>query len=139
MNLIPFPSKQPFDPFKSEPENQVGEVGKEIKKLKRYPRLYLPVKTFLKKLKQTEDISPFLRSKHMKKLSGNNTGLYEIRIPPEAQGGVFRIYFCFSETEEKTLILLSAELKHEKEPARIEAAYNKMKLYKELVKEGKMS
>ena len=75
----------------------------------------------------------------MKKFSGDKTGLYEMRIPPEAHGGVFRIYFCFSETEEKTLILLSAELKHEKEAARSDAAYAKMKLYKDLVKKGTMS
>ena len=75
----------------------------------------------------------------MKKFSGKYEGLYEMRIPPEAQGGVFRIYFCISETEEKKLILLSAELKHEKNPARIEAAYDKMRFYKKLVKKGTMS
>ena len=139
MKLKFFPNTQPFDPDKSEPENEVGEVGKEIKKLKRNLRLFLPVKVFLKKLVEAEDIAPFLQSKHMKKFSGNKAGLYEIRIPPEAHGGVFRIYFCFSETEEKTLILLSAELKHETDPTRIEAAYNKMRFYKDLVKEGTMS
>ena len=36
------------------------------------------------------------------------------------------------------LILLCAELKHKKEPMKISSAIEKMKLYKELVKQGVM-
>ena len=38
-------------------------------------------------------------------------GLYELRVPKRAKGGVVRIYFMFSPWEEEALILLDAELK----------------------------
>ena len=94
MKLIFFPNSQPLDPDKSDPENEVGDVGKEIKKLKRNVRLFSRVNEFLKKLQKNKDITSFLLSQQMKKFSGKYEGLYEKRIPPEAQGGVFRIYFC---------------------------------------------
>ena len=62
-----------------------------------------------------------------------------MRIPKQARGGVFRIYFCMSLRKLNTLILLCAELKHKTKPMKLETAMQKMKQYKELVKQGVMS
>ena len=55
-----------------------------------------------------------------------------MRIPPTRKGGVFRIYFCYSKepNEKDTLILLAAELKHEKEPQKLNTARSNLKNYK---------
>ena len=61
-----------------------------------------------------------------------------MRIPKQAKGGVFRIYFCMAINEISTLILLCAELKHKKEPMKLGTAFTKLKQYRELVKQGVM-
>ena len=61
-----------------------------------------------------------------------------MRIPKQAGGGVFRIYFCFAELLKNTLILLCAELKHKTKPMKLNNAEDKFKQYKEMVKQGDM-
>jgi putative component of toxin-antitoxin plasmid stabilization module len=52
-------------------------------------------------------------------------GLYELRVPKRAKGGVVRIYFMFNPMERETLILLDAELKKQK-AASTETALKRM-------------
>lgn len=120
-------------------EDLAGDVGKELKGLsKRRPDLYLRVKSFLMALLNVVDILPYLKNEQIYKFQKDKEGLYEMRIPKQAHAGVFRIYFCFSITELQTLILLCAELKHKKEPMKLGNAVEKLKQYKELVKQGVM-
>lgn len=134
-----FPNVQFFKADKSEPKDEVGDVGKEIKNLSRHrPDLYLRVKSFLKVLSAVMDLSPFLLNEQIYKFPKEYDGLYEMRIPKQAKGGVFRIYFCMAINEISTLILLCAELKHKKEPMKLGTAFTKLKQYRELVKQGVM-
>lgn len=134
-----FPNMQFFEAGKSEPKDEVGDVGKEIKDLSRHrPDLYLRVKSFLKVLSTVMDLSPFLLNEQIYKFPKEYDGLYEMRIPKQAKGGVFRIYFCMAINEISTLILLCAELKHKKEPMKLGTAFTKLKQYRELVKQGVM-
>ena len=134
-----FPNVQFFEADKSEPKDEVGDVGKEIKDLSRHrPDLYLRVKSFLKVLSAVMDLSPFLLNEQIYKFPKEYDGLYEMRIPKQAKGGVFRIYFCTAINEISTLILLCAELKHKKEPMKLGTAFTKLKQYRELVKQGVM-
>jgi hypothetical protein len=140
MEFIFFPDPQIYNPQRGEFKDQVGDVGKEIKDLSKHHRdLYLRVKTFLEALRRSNDISPYLRSEQIYKFPKDHEGLYEMRIPKQAQGGVFRIYFCMSLRKLNTLILLCAELKHKTKPMKLETAMQKMNQYKELVKQGVMS
>ncbi|SMP57642.1 hypothetical protein [Fibrobacter sp. UWB10] len=139
MKLKFFPDTEFFDPQKAKFEDLAGDVGKEQKGLsKRRPDLYLRVKSFLMALLNVVDILPYLKNEQMYKFQKDKEGLYEMRIPKQAHAGVFRIYFCFSITELQTLILLCAELKHKKEPMKLGNAVEKLKQYKELVKQGVM-
>lgn len=134
-----FPNVQFFETEKAEPKDEVGYVGKEIKDLSRHrPDLYLRVKSFLKVLSAVMDLSPFLLNEQIYKFPKEYDGLYEMRIPKQAKGGVFRIYFCTAINEISTLILLCAELKHKKEPMKLGTAFAKLKQYRELVKQGVM-
>ena len=106
---------------------------------KHHRDLYLRVKTFLEVLLKVSDLTPFLRIEQIYKFPKEYEDLYEMRIPKQARGGVFRIYFCMSLRKLNTLILLCAELKHKTKPMKLETAMHKMKQYKELVKQGVMS
>lgn len=115
-------------PLDSQPR---GTVAKEIKRLSRIQRdLYLRVRDFLKNLEVIEDVQSYFDLGYFYNL---RDGLYEMRIPPERKGGVFRIYFCYEDlsVDSKTLILLDAELKHETAAKRLDVAKNKLKQYKE--------
>lgn len=106
-------------------------MAKEIKKLSRVQKdLYVRVTDFLKKLEVTEDVQSYFNLRYFYSLKD---GLYEMRIPPERKGGVFRIYFCYEDlsVESKTLILLDAELKHKKAAKRLDVAKSKLKQYKD--------
>ena len=132
MDLIFFPDTHPFDPDKSEAKDEGGDVGKEIKGLSKYRQdLYLLVKSFLKALKKVTDITPYLQNKQIYRFTQKYDGLYEMRIPKQRKGGVFRIYFCFSKTNRQKLILLCAELKHETKPMKLDNALIKLKQYRE--------
>lgn len=132
MDLIFFPDTHPFDPDKSEAKDEDGDVGKEIKGLSKYRQdLYLLVKSFLKALKKVTDITPYLQSEQISKITQKYDGLYEMRIPKQRKGGVFRIYFCFSKTNRQKLILLCAELKHDTKPMKLDNALIKLKQYRE--------
>ena len=134
-----FPNVQFCEAEKAEPKDEIGDVGKEIKDLSRHrPDLYLRVKSFLKVLSTVMDLSPFLQNEQIYKFPKEYDGLYEMRIPKQAKGGVFRIYFCMAINEISTLILLCAELKHKKEPMKLGTAFAKLKQYRELVKQGVM-
>jgi hypothetical protein len=134
-----FPNVQFFDPGKSSPKDEMGDVGKEIKELSKHrPDLFLRVKCFLNVLSNVLDLKPFLQNEQIYKFPKEYDGLYEMRIPKQARGGVFRIYFCMAMFELNTLILLCAELKHKKEPMKLSTAFAKLKQYRELVKQGMM-
>ena len=120
-------------PLGSQPR---GTVAKEIKRLSRIQRdLYLRVRDFLKNLEVIEDVQSYFDLGYFYNL---RDGLYEMRIPPERKGGVFRIYFCYEDlsVDSKTLILLDAELKHETAAKRLDAAKDKLKQYKGTIKLG---
>lgn len=137
MNFKFFPDNELHSPDKDY-KDEVGDVGREIKDLSRYrPDLYLRVKTFLTNLAKVDDISPYLQNQQIYKFPDKG-GLYEMRIPKQAGGGVFRIYFCFAELLKNTLILLCAELKHKTKPMKLNNAEDKLKQYKEMVKQGDM-
>lgn len=139
MKLIFFPDPSTFDPQKAEFKDAAGDVGKEIEDLsKRRPDLYLRVRSFLLNILMVTDLLPYLKNGQIYKFPADKDGLYEMRIPKQAHGGVFRIYFCQSMTEFQMLILLCAELKHKKEPMKLSNAIDKMKQYRELVKKGIM-
>lgn len=138
MNFKFFPDNEPHSADKDYKDG-AGDVGKEIKDLSRHrPDLYLKVKAFLTNLAKVNDITPYLQNQQMYKFSGDKIGLFEMRIPKQAGGGVFRIYFCYAVSLADTIILLCAELKHKKEPMKLDNAVEKMKQYKELVKQGVM-
>ena len=140
MEFIFFPDPQSYDSQRGEFKDQIGDVGKEIKDLSKHHRdLYLRVKTFLEVLLKVSDLTPFLRIEQIYKFPKEYEDLYEMRIPKQARGGVFRIYFCMSLRKLNTLILLCAELKHKTKPMKLETAMQKLKQYKELVKQGVMS
>ena len=134
-----FPNIRNYDPENTEPKDEIGDVGKELEDLsKRRPDLYLRVKSFLLMLKRVLDLTPYLQNSQIYRFPKEYDGLYEMRIPKQARGGVFRIYFCMSLRELNTLILLCAELKHKKEPMKLATAFSKLKQYRELVKQGAM-
>lgn len=120
------------------PDSKVrGIVAKEIEKLARSQKdLYMRVQDFLRKLLEAEDVQPFFDSGFLAGLQG---GLYEMRIPPQRKGGVFRIYFCYNELKasERTLVLLDAELKHRKEARKIGSAREKLEQYRGFLKRTK--
>ena len=67
-----FPNVQFFDFDHSKPEDEVGDVGKEIKDLSKHrPDLYLRVKSFLKVLSSAVDLmltTAFAKMKQYKEL-----------------------------------------------------------------------
>ena len=84
-----FPNVHFFEAEKAEPKDEIGDVGKEIKDLSRHrPDLYLRVKSFLKVLSTVMDLSPFLQNEQIYKFPKEYDGLYEMRIPKQAKGGV---------------------------------------------------
>lgn len=128
-----FPDQVPHS-SETEYDSEKGDAGRELKKLAKKDRqLYLTVKTFLNKVKQTNDLTPFLQTKEIYHFPCDKNELYEMRIPKQRKGGVFRIYFCKSikSDEKNTLILLCAELKHKKEPMKLNNAVELLKKYKE--------
>lgn len=139
MNLKFYPGLENVD-FENGYDNKKGAVGKELKDLsKRYQDIFLRVKTFFKKLKDSSSLQAYIAVEEIFQFPG--TDLYEMRIPKQRRGGVFRIYFCFSLEVGKTddLILLDAELKHKKEPMRLAAAKEKLKeYYKSFGKEARI-
>ncbi len=91
----------------------------------------IPVKGFLKELKNKNpnlhkkvdfELMKIQRGNYFifKEMINNNVivnlvkGLFELRVPKRAKGGVVRIYFMFSPWEKETLILLDAEFKKQK-------------------------
>lgn len=107
-----------------------GCVGKELKDLSKYHKdVFEKVRAFLTKLKGAERLQDYITAEEISRFPG--TDLYEMRIPKQRRGGVFRIYFCSSLEEGKTneLILLDAEFKHKKEPMRLDSARKKLKQY----------
>jgi hypothetical protein len=96
------------------------------KELAQYPDLRLRVEAFLEKLKVLLDPQPLFKSEHLAPL-GN--GLFEMRIPKRRRGGVVRIYYCVGKDDQKTWVLLDAELKHETAPGRTGTAHRRMAIY----------
>ncbi len=91
-----FPNVQPFDPSKSNPKDEVGDVGKEIKELSKHrPDLFLRVKSFLNVLSNVLDLKLFLRNEQIYKFPKEYEGLYEMRIPKQARGGVLEFIFVW--------------------------------------------
>lgn len=129
MNLLFYPGLDSVDLERGYNEVK-GATGKAIKDLcKHHKDIYLKVKFFFRRLKDVHDLEEYLKVEEILQFHG--TDLYEMRIPKQRRGGVFRIYFCFSLEQDKTedLILLDAELKHKTKPMRLESAKEKLKAY----------
>lgn len=91
-----------------------AKVQKFIQKdLKKHPDLVIRVREFLISVEKVENLDSYYKSEEMAKLDGV---LHEMRIPPVRHGGVVRIYFCVNPEDSRELMLLDAELKHEREP-----------------------
>lgn len=113
-----------------------GIIPKELNKLSRkQQKLFLLVKVFLEKLEKINDLSFYHETNRFECLGD---GLYEMRIPKQRQGGVFRIYFCYQnlDVNSDVLVLLDAEVKHKTKPQRMDVARRKLTEYKDLIKQG---
>ena len=104
------------------------------KDLKKRHDLYSLVNKFLKRIKQTECLDEYYKTKQLYKLEGQ---LHEMRIPIKRRGGVVRIYFCYNPEDSLNLILLDAELKHKTKPERLDNAKKRLKQYQEYLNKGK--
>jgi len=112
-----------------------AKVQKFIQKdLKKYPDLLSRVRTFLVSVEKVENLDSYYKSGEMAKLEG---ALHEMRIPPTRRGGVVRIYFCVNPEDSREIMLLDAELKHEKEPGRTDTANRRLKEYLAYLARGK--
>lgn len=113
-----------------------GVIAKELQYLlEKQIKLYVIVKEFLIELEKVTDLSIYYKSERLRDLGD---GLHEMRIPKKRRGGVFRLYFCYHNLDVKSdvLILLDAELKHKKKPQRMDIARDKLKEYKDLIRQG---
>ena len=104
------------------------------KDLKKRHDLYSLVNKFLKRIKQTECLDEYYKTKQLYKLEGQ---LHEMRIPIQRRGGVVRIYFCYNPENSLDIILLDAELKHKTKPERLDNAKKRLKQYQEYLNKGK--
>lgn len=104
------------------------------KDLKKRHDLYSLVNKFLKRIKQTECLDEYYKTKQLYKLEGQ---LHEMKIPKKRPGGVVRIYFCYNPEDSLNLILLDAELKHKTKPERLDNAKKRLKQYQEYLNKGK--
>lgn len=84
------------------------------------------VELFFMKLEPMQDLGELFRSGQLAFL---RNGLCEMKIPKQRRGEVVRVYFCFSKTESATIIILDAELKHERSPSRMDSALVRMTKY----------
>lgn len=115
MDIRFYPGEEEFTDEDNLPR---GPVVKELNKLlKKDPRLYMRVMKFLQNVRKSDTLNPFEETQEIKKL--DKSGLREMRIPPQAKGGVFRIYFGIFNG---VIVLINAELKHKKEASKIEIA-----------------
>lgn len=96
------------------------------KDLAKYRELQVLVESFLGRVMEVSDLQPFFDSKQIAPLGAD---LFEMRIPKTRRGGVVRIYFCRHPGNKRELILLDAELKHEKAPARTATATSKKECF----------
>lgn len=129
MNLKFYPGLEDVD-LRCGYDETRGYVGKALKDLsKRYSDVFLRVNVFFNKLENVKKIDEYLKNEEIYQFPG--TDLFEMRIPKQRKGGVFRIYFCFSLEDDKSddLILLDAEMKHKKQPMRLNNAKDKLKEY----------
>lgn len=94
----------------------------------------LLVEDFLKKLTPLKDLAELQKSKEIVPL---REGLWEMRIPKTRIGGVVRIYFCFKPADPESLVLLGAELKHDKSGIGVPIAQQRRTKYIETLK-GKL-
>ena len=129
MNLLFYPGLDSADKQGGYDEIN-GAVGKAIKDLSRHHQeIFFRVKSFFEKLEKVANLQEYIKVGEIYQFPGSD--LYEMRIPKQRRGGVFRIYFCFSLEKDgnRDLILLDAELKHKKKPMRLENAKSKLKEY----------
>ncbi len=108
--------------------NEEGSVKEFIRKdLKKYNDLRLLVQKFLDRVYASGSLQPFFNDETISPLS--YCGIFEMKIPKTRKGGVVRIYFCYHCKIDKLLVLLDAELKHEKVPGKIDRAIERMKIF----------
>lgn len=90
-------------------------VSEYIDSLKReQPEIYGKVQIVLAKVKDN-GIKAIEDLKRQKICTSLGKGIYEFRIPPQAKGGVLRIYFVFHTSKKDTIVILDAEFKkHDK-------------------------
>ena len=114
------------------PDNSSSSVWKSLRKdLAKRHDLMLLVEAFLKKLAPIKDLAELQKSEEIFPVG---EGLWEMRIPKTRKGGVVRIYFCYKPDCPETLVLLEAELKHDKAGSGIPSARQRQTQYYEKLK-----
>ncbi len=98
-------------------ENNKGSVVRFLEKLRNErPDLWTQVSVTLNKVMESSNLGIFERQGRVEKLKRTSVPIYEFKIPPTRKGGVVRLYFAFKKNDLNTIHILSAELKHKKEP-----------------------
>ena len=119
---------------KTKAEDQRGPVYRFLKKLlKDRPDLWALTNSTLKEAQKLDDLKYFEKNKWVGKLKKEDSPVNEFRIPPAKRGGVVRIYFAYINNKPKSIMLLSAELKHKKS-SNNEKVAQAVKRYKEMCK-----
>lgn len=109
-------------------DSESSPVQNRLRKdLKKRHDLMLRVETFLKKVRTLAELSALENSGEVEALGD---GLFEMKIPKTASGGVVRLYFCYAESDAGTIVLLEFELKHNKEAMRISEARRRRNEYR---------
>jgi hypothetical protein len=116
------------------PEDE-GDVETFIRKdLKKRLDLRSLVDDFRQKVQGATSLQPFYDDETIKYLAKD--GIFEMRIPKTKSGGVVRIYFCHHPKIENVLVLLDAELKHDRTPQKTDRAKDRMKIFLNDLKKG---
>jgi len=111
--------------FPEEQDENRSSVKKYIESLeKKHKKIYDLTQIDLRTIEQNgvKAINDFKKQGICKSLGD---GLYELRIPKNARGGVLRIYFQFHHFQKDTIIILDAEFKKKKKGDTKKARKNK--------------
>ncbi|MEI8095807.1 MAG: hypothetical protein WCG80_16480 [Spirochaetales bacterium] len=104
-----------------------GYVGEFLNKsTRRRPDLVACVEAFLSKLSLMDRVDTLFDSQQLASLGQD---LVEMRIPKQRQGGVARVYFCWSPRVKNCAVLLAGEIKHGKAPEMLGVAQARLREY----------
>lgn len=111
------------------PERVVGKRGGYVgdfldKSGRRYPELVAGVNSFLSKIVLMDALDTLFATQQLASLGQN---LIEMRIPKRRQGGVARVYFCWSPKGKNCAVLLAGEIKHRKAPEMLGVAQARLR------------